>query len=87
MNNSKCDLCPHKLTKEEVVFVKKAKNVKAYRKFPTEEEANALLKKVGVAYVKEYRPGENKRCMEYCTVSRWCTQWMNIQDKEARPTN
>ena len=29
--------------------------------------------------VLEHRPGQYRRCEQYCEVASWCTQWQNTQ--------
>ena len=64
---------------ERKFAVMKAGNKKATKVFSLKVEANLYMKvlqeeKKKVIYIEE-RPGENKRCQQYCNVNRFCTQF------------
>lgn len=44
----------------------------------TKEEAEEHSRSVPGSFV-EPRPGENKRCQDYCSVARWCTQYQSLK--------
>ena len=52
--------------------VKKPTAKRAYRVYGTQEEAEA---NVTDSMVVEHRPGEYKRCQQYCEAAPWCAQW------------
>ena len=63
-------------------------NVKAKRVFDVEADADVYIKDNGYRYekglIKEYRPGENKRCDRYCQVRSVCPQLAAINEKKQR---
>ena len=44
------------------------------------EEAEEYAKENKATVVE--RPGQNKKCEDYCAVSEWCSQWQAIKQKE-----
>ena len=44
------------------------------------EEAEEYAKENKAAVVE--RPGQNKKCEDFCAVSEWCSQWQAIKQKE-----
>jgi hypothetical protein len=70
--------------------VTKAGRKSALRCLPTYEEAKAwamendYLKPDGTAIAGislVHRPGKNVRCENYCSVSRFCQQWADLQNR------
>lgn len=61
--------------------VKKKGNKRATLVCKTEEEAQHQVNQLGEAYVVERRPGERTRCMRFCTVSPWCEQYKEYQQR------
>lgn len=65
--------------------VKKKGGKKAVRVLPTLELAENFIKdnegfKYSGLYI-EHRPGEQKRCKDYCAVSEFCPQWKKFQEE------
>lgn len=52
---------------------------RATRLFDTKEAAELFLTDLGKSGKIELRPGENIRCSSYCPVSKFCSQWKNLQ--------
>lgn len=52
--------------------VKKPTAQRAYKVFDTEQEAIANCND---SMVVEHRPGEYKRCQQYCEAAKFCAQW------------
>lgn len=59
--------------------VKKKGNKKATKLFEEEgaayEHADFLAERDGKPYEVEYRPGEDTKCAEYCSVCEFCSYW------------
>ena len=51
--------------------VMKSGRKSAIKVFDTEEEAKAKLEELKGEYV-EHRPGESRKCADYCNVCKWC---------------
>lgn len=45
------------------------------------EKAQEALASLGKGYLLEHRPGENVRCENYCSVSKWCKQYQIMKGK------
>lgn len=54
--------------------VMKAGRKTAVRVFDAREEAEEYLIAEGCDYIEE-RPGEDKRCVDYCAAARFCSHW------------
>jgi hypothetical protein len=52
--------------------VKKIGNIKAFKVYDTKEDAEKHLLELGSAYEIEERLGEDKKCLEYCSVCDFC---------------
>ena len=65
--------------------VKKKGGKKAVRVLPSLELAENFIKdNEGFKYTGlyiEHRPGEQKRCKDYCAVSEFCPQWKKFQEE------
>lgn len=61
--------------------IKKKGNKRATIVCKTEEEAQHQVNQLGEAYVVERRPGERTRCMRFCSVSPWCEQYKEYQQR------
>jgi hypothetical protein len=46
----------------------------------TKEAAEEHAANIKEGYV-QFRPGENKRCDHYCSVSKWCAQYQQLKEK------
>jgi hypothetical protein len=68
--------------KPAVWAIKKEGNVRAKTLCSTEEEAKQKLAELGKGYAIEHRPGERTRCMNYCAVSEFCTQWAEFRREQ-----
>jgi hypothetical protein len=44
------------------------------------EEAEEYAKENKATVVE--RPGQNKKCAEFCAVSEWCSQWAALRQQE-----
>jgi len=55
--------------------VKKIGNKRAHRVFDNMLDAKKLLSELGSGYEIEERPGEDKKCLEYCSVCKYCSYW------------
>lgn len=55
--------------------VKKKGNKRADRVFDSEEEAREYLADKENTHEIEVRPGEDRRCLEYCSCCKFCTYW------------
>lgn len=55
--------------------IKKIGNKRATAVFETKEEAEEKLVELGKGYAVEERLGERTRCMNYCQVSKFCSQY------------
>lgn len=53
--------------------VKKTGNKKALRVFESEQEANELLAEKGKGFEVEFRPGEDTKCISYCSACEFCS--------------
>lgn len=60
--------------------VKKKGGVRAKSVLSTEEEAIAVLEKLGKDYAIEVRHGERTRCATFCSVNAYCIQWKEYQE-------
>jgi len=69
--------------KQTAYAVKKVGNKRATAVFEIEDEAKAKMTELGKGYAIEVRPGERTRCMNYCPVSNFCTQYKAYQQGEA----
>lgn len=58
--------------KDDVFAVMKKGNKRAIKLHESMQSASAHAEELGGAYIVEHRPGEYKRCMEYCNVSHVC---------------
>lgn len=60
----------------------KNNNVKATKTFATEDEGKAWLslQKDAKVFKLEHRPGEAVRCLDYCDVAPFCSQWQEDPD-------
>ena len=61
--------------KPDTWAVIKAKNKRATKVLPTQEQADLYAAQDKTLRV-EYRPGESTRCKYYCPVLKWCNQGM-----------
>lgn len=61
--------------------VMKKGNVRATKLYKTEQEAQTHASAATNFYV-EKRPGENKRCADYCSASKFCSQYQSTLKKE-----
>lgn len=70
-------------TPTKYALMKKGRQ-KAIKLFDLRIHAEAHMNENGFytdpAYYIEERPGENKRCMDYCPVSAFCPQWNAMQE-------
>jgi hypothetical protein len=59
-------------------------NKRAARVLSTLAEANewAAANMRNAKWHIETRPGEQTRCVQYCRVSAWCSQWKAMQERE-----
>jgi hypothetical protein len=58
--------------------VKKPTSKRAHRVYKTKEEAEANCPD---SMIVEHRPGEYKRCQQYCEAAPWCAQWqLNLEE-------
>lgn len=55
---------------------------KAVKLFDSEDEAERYLSGCGKDYYIEYRPGEDRKCMEYCACREFCSYWREKYGKE-----
>lgn len=49
----------------------------ALKLFDDEKTANEMMSKLGGTYV-EHRPAESRKCLDYCTVCKWCPFWQSM---------
>lgn len=49
----------------------------ALKLFDDEKTANEMMAKLGGTYV-EHRPAESRKCLDYCTVCKWCPFWQSM---------
>jgi len=49
----------------------------AIKLFDDEKTANEMMSKLGGTYV-EHRPAESRKCLDYCTVCKWCPFWQSM---------
>lgn len=54
--------------------------------FAIEDHAWELVTKLGYDYVVEHRPGENVRCEDYCSVSKFCKQYQRLKKNSPTPS-
>lgn len=73
---------PERWESATVYAVMKAGRKSAVRLLDSNSEANALAAEVGGHVV--FRPGESKRCRDYCNVNKFCTQYQLSIEKEKR---
>lgn len=62
--------------------VMKGKNKRAVRVYDTKEEAEARIEKEGEPHWLEERPGEDKKCSQYCAVNAFCPYWQEKQKED-----
>jgi hypothetical protein len=69
--------------KPSIYAIKKVGGSKAIKDglFVDHEKAQDALAKLGKGYFMEHRPGENTRCENYCSVSKWCKQYQLIKGR------
>jgi len=60
--------------------VKKTGGVRAKSVHQSEAEAQAALESLGKGYEIEHRPGERKRCANFCQVNQYCQQYLNYME-------
>ena len=68
-------------TEDKYALMKKGAK-KALRLFSDESEAQAALDQGKGDYI-EFRPGEDKKCMEYCSCNKFCSYWKEKYGKES----
>lgn len=54
---------------------------KALKVCETQEEAQSILDSGKGDYI-ENRPGEDKKCLEYCSCCNWCSYWREKYEKQ-----
>lgn len=57
-------------------------NKRAVRVLDSQEEAERYMETTGKGTHVEHRPGEDKKCQDYCSVSEFCSYWQE-KKKEA----
>lgn len=55
----------------------------ALRVLDSEEEAEQWIMEGSGDWI-EIRPGEDKKCMDYCAVNQFCDYWRNIAERRTR---
>jgi len=60
--------------------VKKTGGVRAKSVHQSEEEAQIALEALGKGYEIEHRPGERRRCANFCQVNQYCQQYRNYME-------
>lgn len=68
--------------KPEAFAVKKKGNKRALRLFPTRKEAEDFTPGVIGTHVIEHRPGEDTRCLHYCSVRQFCSYGKTLTASE-----
>ena len=66
---------------EDKYALMKKGSKKALKLCSSEEEANELLSQGKGDYI-EFRPGEDKKCNEYCSCAKWCNYWREKYGQE-----
>lgn len=82
--NYKLPLCSDEdrwATPDKYAVMPKKGAPRSLKNYDLKEEAEAHAKRVPGAFV-ELRPGENKRCQDYCPVSKYCTQYQKLKEKK-----
>lgn len=71
------DICePHERWASMTKYaVKKGTNKKALRLLDSYSEAQSYMQNTGKGTHIEERPGEDRRCMDYCEVCKFCPYW------------
>jgi hypothetical protein len=59
--------------------LKKRGRKSAVKLHRSEDAANRHAEELGTGHYVEHRPGEARRCAEYCPVAKWCDQYQNEQ--------
>lgn len=54
---------------------------KALKVCETQEEAQSILDSGKGDYI-ENRPGEDKKCLEYCSCCKWCSYWRENYERQ-----
>jgi hypothetical protein len=60
--------------------VKKTGGVRAKSVHQSEAEARLALESLGKGYEIEHRPGDRRRCANFCQVSQYCQQYRNYME-------
>ena len=68
-------------TEDKYALMKKGAK-KALKLFSDESEAQAALDQGKGDYI-EFRPGEDKKCMEYCSCKEFCSYWKEKYGKQS----
>jgi len=50
--------------------------------YADEQKAKEHLERLGPGYEIEFRPGENVRCEDYCSVARFCPQFQKLKNNK-----
>ena len=70
------DCTPEEMWEKSTVWaVRKIGNKRAHSLYETEELAVSALAELGDKYEMEVRKGERTRCINFCPVNTWCTQY------------
>ena len=70
------DCTPEEMWEKSTVWaVRKTGNKRAHSLYETEELAVSALAELGDKYEMEVRKGERTRCINFCPVNTWCTQY------------
>lgn len=62
--------------------VMNGKNKRAVRVLDTQEEAERYMEATGKGTHIEHRPGEDKKCHDYCSVNQFCNYYQGLMEKE-----
>jgi hypothetical protein len=69
--------------KPTVWAVKKIGNKRAHSLYDTPELAIAAMTDLGDNYDVEVRKGERTRCINFCPVNTWCTQYQTYVKEQS----
>lgn len=69
-----CSLRERWATPRKFAVMKKGRK-SAVRLYDTQKEAEERAEKEGAGFYVELREREDRKCQDYCSVSKWCTYW------------
>lgn len=77
-NDDLPDCTPEEMWESKSTWaVKKTGNIRAKSVHQSEVEAQAVLLELGKAYEIDHRPGDRRRCANFCAVRPYCKQYQN----------